>query len=46
MGVVKHIVYKDHDSPPALPVAVIVNFESYSGPSFCPDCHCVPIVPI
>ena len=48
MGIVKHIIYKDGDSPPALPIAIVVQFdENYTGPSCCSDVpNCVPIPPV
>ena len=46
MGVVKSIIYKDGQMPPALPLAVLVGFESYQGPSFNNEAKIVPIVPI
>jgi len=48
MGIVKHIVYQEGDSPPNLPLAVIVQFDSfYTGPSICEDqSRCVPTVPL
>ena len=48
IGVVKDIVYNNACSPPALPVALVVQFdESYIGPSIFTDSpQCVPIVPV
>ena len=48
IGIVLHIIYKDDDKPPALPIAVIVQFEEgYIGPSFCNDLtNCVPVPPV
>ena len=48
IDIVLHIIYKDDDKPPALPIAVIVQFEEgYIGPSFCNDLpNCVPIPPV
>ena len=38
MGTVSDIVYKQGDHPPALPIAVIVQFDdTYTGPRFCSD---------
>ena len=34
MGVVKDIIFKHDQQPPTSPIAVIVQFENYSGPSF------------
>ena len=47
IGKVLHIIHKDGDKPPALPIAVIVQFEEgYIGPRFCNDlANCVPIPP-
>ena len=48
MGIVKDIVYSEGDTPPLLPISVIVRFDtSYSGPSFLEnESFCVPIVPV
>ena len=48
IGTVSHIIYKDNDCPPSLPIAVIVQFkEGYSGPTFCSNVpNCVPITPV
>ena len=47
MGTVLDIIYKEGDNPPALPIAVLVQFDdSYTGPSFCSDKpRCIPIIP-
>ena len=45
MGTVKQIIYKDHQGPPALPVAVMVKFDKYRGPTFC-NSDLLPIVPV
>ena len=47
MGTVVDIVYKEGDHPPALPIAVIVQFDdTYTGPSFRSDIpRSVPIIP-
>jgi len=45
MGIVKDIIYQEGDSLPNLPIAVIVQFDSCTGPSFCEDQpRCVPII--
>lgn len=47
MGVVKDVIYHEGDSPPNLPLAVVVQFDSYSGPSIVIDQPgCVPIIPV
>ena len=48
MGVVKDIIYQEGDSPPNLPIAVIVQFDTfYTGPSICDDLpRCIPIIPL
>ena len=40
VGVVKDIIYNNDEGPPdALPIAVIVSFDTYTGPSlFCTQC--------
>ena len=41
------IIYADNHSPPNLPVAVIVQFDHYTGPSFIDTLpKCVPIPPV
>jgi len=45
MGYVKHIIYKEGIQPVNLPIAVIVEFDGYTGPSFINN-RCVPIVPV
>ena len=47
MGTILDIIYKQGDKPPALPVAIMIQFDSiYTGPSFCSDkARCVPIIP-
>lgn len=46
-GVVYKFMYPDGQSPPNLPVAVLVDFPKYNGPPLLPE-HpkCVPIVPL
>ena len=48
IGIVKHIVYANDGSLPALPISVIVQFDkSYIGPSISDHIpRCVPIVPL
>ena len=43
MGIVKTIIYKEGYYPPVLPVAVLIEFENYSGPIIN---GCVAITPI
>ena len=47
-GQVVDIIYGSNNNPPDLPIAVIVQFDEYSGPSFLGDQYpeCVPICPI
>lgn len=46
-GSVVDIIYEPNTQPPLLPVAVIVQFDSFSGPSFTDNKpSCVPIPPI
>ena len=46
-GVVIDFIYCNNQQPPDLPVAVIVKFDEYTGPSIHNDIpHCVPICPI
>ena len=44
-GVVIDIVFETNTQPPDLPIAVIVKFKDYTGPSFCSNA-CVPFGPI
>jgi hypothetical protein len=37
VGIVVDIIYAPAAKPPALPIAVIVDFPDYTGPSFFPD---------
>lgn len=47
MGYVREIVYKQGEKPNSLPIAVMVEFDSYTGPSFTSRyLRCVPIVPV
>lgn len=34
MGIVKDIIYKVGQCPPALPLAVVIEFKYYSGANF------------
>lgn len=43
-GTVYDFIYQDGHAPPDLPVAVLVQFDNYSGPPFFNNC--APIVPI
>ena len=46
-GSVVDIIYEPNTQPPSLPVAVIVKFDSFSGPSFTANKpSCIPIPPI
>ena len=45
-GRVVDIIYQTHHQPPDLPIAVIVKFDNYVGPSICESPSLVPIVPI
>ena len=46
-GSVVDIIFEPNTHPPSLPVAVIVKFDSFSGPSLTNDMpSCVPIPPI
>ena len=45
-GIIKHIIYQANHKPPDLPIAVIVQFENYRGPSFAGIANGVPISPI
>ena len=47
MGTIEHILYTNGQHPPNLPLAVLVNFNHYSGPQFLPTKpKCIPIPPI
>lgn len=45
-GTVVDIIYSTNHRPPVLPMAVIIKFDNYSGPSFFAFQNCVPIPPI
>ena len=47
MGTILDIIYMRDDKPPALPVAIMIQFDNtYTGPSFCSDkAGCVPVIP-
>lgn len=46
-GTVVDIIYAANNQPPDLPIAVIVRFDDYRGPSISEDLpSCVPICPI
>jgi len=46
-GVVVDFIYSTNQQPPNLPIAVIVKFDEYTGPSINNELpHCVPICPI
>ena len=44
--VVIDIIYETNHNPPDLPVAVLVKFDAYCGPSFFNISSCVPISPV
>ncbi len=46
-GTVVHFIYQNNQQPPDLPIAVIVRFDNYRGPSISETLpSCVPICPI
>ena len=45
MGTVKQIIYKCNQRPSVLPVAVMIKFDKYSGPTF-QESGLIPIVPV
>ena len=46
IGTVEHVIFGENDCPPSLPLAVLVRFDRYTGPSFSPKFrNCVPIAP-
>ena len=46
-GTVYKILYLANHHPPDLPIAVMVDFDTYTGPAFLPDRpSCIPIPPI
>ena len=49
MGTLLHVIYVEGQSPPSLPIAIIVQFDDkdYLGPSFIEHIpNCVPIYPV
>ena len=45
-GIVIDIIYETNHNPPDLPIAVLVKFDAYCGPSFFDIPYCVPITPV
>ena len=46
-GTVIHFIYQNNHQPPNLPIAVIVKFDNYRGPSISETLpSCVPICPV
>lgn len=46
-GIVESILYAEGHKPPALPIAMMVNFNDYAGPPLLPSKpKCIPIPPI
>ena len=46
-GTVRDIIYEFNHHPPDLPIAAVVQFDDYRGPSISPEVpSCVPICPI
>lgn len=46
-GIVESILYAEGHKPPALPIAMMVNFNEYAGPPFLPSKpKCIPIPPV
>ena len=46
-GIIRHIIYQTDHQPSDLPIAVIVQFDNYRGPSISDTTpSCVPICPI
>lgn len=46
-GIVESILYAEGHKPPALPIAMMVNFNDYAGPPFLPSKpKCIPIPPV
>ena len=42
-GTIIDIIYVENHAPPDLPIAVLVKFDYYSGPSFANMPSCVPV---
>ena len=45
-GIIEDIVYAENHQPPLLPIAVVVKFDNYTGPSILNIPNCVPIPPV
>ena len=45
-GTIIDIIYAQNHAPPDLPIAVLVKFDDYCGPSFANMPSCVPIPPV
>ena len=48
MGTVQDIIFKEDQGPPSLPIAVLISFDNYKGPTITSleSERVVPIVPI
>ena len=48
VGIVQEIIFEENHSPPSLPIAVMVEFDNYSGPAIlaADGKRLVPIVPV
>jgi ATP-dependent DNA helicase PIF1 len=45
-GTVVSLLFKSEQPPPSLPIAAVVRFEAYTGPTFNTSPLCVPIPPV
>ena len=46
-GTIVHFIYHNNQHPPDMPIAVVVKFDNYTGPSISQTLpSCVPIIPI
>ena len=46
-GTIVHFIYHNEQHPPDMPIAVVVKFDNYTGPSISQTFpSCVPIIPI
>jgi len=47
VGTVQEIIFEENQSPPSLPISVLIEFDNYSGPAIITECkRLVPISPI
>ena len=38
VGTVQEIIFEENQSPPSLPIAILIEFDNYSGPAIITEC--------